>query len=140
VKHTWAWALLAAPLAVALIFFVGPLVYLFYVSIHTTSPSELYGNALTLQNYTAVLGDSFYLRIIQRTLGTAAVILGLCLIIGYPVAYFVALLPARRRMIVLLLLLFPLMVSNVVRAYGWVAILGRRGVINTALRDCCPTW
>ena len=69
------------------------------------------------------------------TLGTAAVILGLCLIIGYPVAYFVALLPSRRRMVVLLLLLFPLMVSNVVRAYGWVAILGRRGVINTGLRD-----
>jgi putative spermidine/putrescine transport system permease protein len=135
VKNRWAWAVLAPPLAVALLFFVGPLVYLFYVSVHTTSPSQLYGDMLTLQNYTAVLGDSFYLRIIQRTLGTAAVILGLCLIIGYPVAYFVALLPSRRRMIVLLLLLFPLMVSNVVRAYGWVAILGRRGVINTALRD-----
>ena len=34
-------------------------------------------------------------------------------------------------MLVLLLLLFPLMVSNVVRAYGWVALLGRRGVVNT---------
>jgi putative spermidine/putrescine transport system permease protein len=135
VKHRWAWALLAPPLAIALIFFIGPLVYLFYVSVHTTSTSQLYGDALTLQNYTAILGDTFYLRIIQRTLGTAAVILGLCLAIGYPVAYFVALLPSRRRMIVLLLLLFPLMVSNVVRAYGWVAILGRRGVINTGLRD-----
>src|SRR6266404_8696529 len=126
-KSVWAWSLLAPPLAVALIFFVGPLVYLFYVSVHAASPSELYGDALTLQNYSSILGDSFYLRIIQRTLGTAAVILGLCLAIGYPVAYFVALLPSRRRMIVLLMLLFPLMVSNVVRAYGWVAILGRRG-------------
>ncbi len=134
-KSVWAWSLLASPLAVALIFFVGPLVYLFYVSVHAASPSELYGDALTLQNYSSILGDSFYLRIIQRTLGTAAVILGLCLAIGYPVAYFVALLPSRRRMIVLLILLFPLMVSNVVRAYGWVAILGRRGVINTGLRD-----
>jgi len=134
-KRVWAWVLLAPPLAVALIFFVGPLIYLFYVSVHAASPSELYGDALTLQNYSSILGDSFYLRIIQRTLGTAAVILGLCLVIGYPVAYFVALLPSRRRMIVLLLLLFPLMVSNVVRAYGWVAILGRRGVINTGLRD-----
>jgi ABC-type spermidine/putrescine transport system permease subunit I len=135
VKSPLAWALLAPPLAVTLIFFVGPLVYLFYVSIHAASPSELYGEALTLQNYSAVLGDSFYLRIIQRTLGISAAILGLCLVIGYPVAYFVAKLPARRRAIVLLMLLFPLMVSNVVRAYGWVAILGRRGVINTALRD-----
>src|ERR1700730_13032789 len=129
-KTRSSWALLAPPLAVELLFFVGPLLYLFYVSIHTSSPSELYGSALTLQNYSSILGDSFYLRIIQRTLGTVAVILGLCLAIGYPVAYFVALLPSRRRLIVLLMLLFPLMVSNVVRAYGWVAILGRRGVIN----------
>ncbi len=134
-KSRWAWALLTPPLAVALIFFVCPLLYLFYVSLHAASPSELYGDALTLRNYTALLGDSFYLTIIQRTLGTATAILGLCLLIGYPVAYFVARLPSRRRMIVLLLLLFPLMVSNVVRAYGWVAILGRRGVINTGLRD-----
>jgi putative spermidine/putrescine transport system permease protein len=134
-KSRWAWALLAPPVALALIFFVGPLVYLFYVSVHAASPSELYGSTLTLQNYSSILGDSFYLTIIRRTLGTAALILGLCLVIGYPVAYFVALLPPRRRMIVLLLLLFPLMVSNVVRAYGWVAILGRRGVINTSLRD-----
>ena len=35
----------------------------------------------------------------------------------------------------LLLLLFPLMVSNVVRAYGWVALLERQGVVNTTLRD-----
>ncbi len=134
-KGAWAWALLSPPLAVVLMFFVGPLLYLFNISLHATSASELYGDAFTLQNYGAILGDSFYLGIIRRTLGTAAVILALCLLIGYPVAYFVARLPARRRMIVLLMLLFPLMVSNVVRAYGWVAILGRRGVINTALHD-----
>ena len=135
VKSLWAWALLTPPLAVALIFFVVPLLYLFHVSLHAASPSEIYGSALTLANYTSILSDSFYLGIIRRTLGTAAAILGLCLVIGYPVACFVALLPPRRRMIVLLLLLFPLMVSNVVRAYGWVAILGRRGVINAGLRD-----
>jgi len=134
-KSTWAWFLLAPPLALALVFFVVPVVYLFWVSLHAASTSELYGAALTLHNYTDVLGDSFYLTIVRRTLGVAAVILGLCLVIGYPVAYFVALLPPRRRMLAILLLLFPLMVSNVVRAYGWVALLERRGVVNTALRD-----
>lgn len=134
-KGAWTWVLVIPPLALTLLFFVGPVVYLFWVSLHSASQSELYGPALTLQNYTAVLTDSFYLRIIQRTLGVAATILAICLFIGYPVAYFIALQPPRRRMIVLLMLLFPLMVSNVVRAYGWVAILGRRGVLNTTLRD-----
>ena len=134
-KAAWGWFLLAPPLALALVFFVVPVVYLFWVSLHPASTSELYGASLTLHNYADVLGDSFYLTIVRRTLGIAAVILGLCLVIGYPVAYFVALLPPRRRMLAILLLLFPLMVSNVVRAYGWVALLERRGVVNTALRD-----
>jgi putative spermidine/putrescine transport system permease protein len=134
-RAKWAWFLLAPPLVLALVFFVVPVAYLFWVSVHAASSSELYGAALTLRNYADVLGDSFYLTIVRRTLGVAAVILGLCLLIGYPVAYFVALLPPRRRMLALLVLLFPLMVSNVVRAYGWVALLERRGVVNTALRD-----
>jgi len=134
-RAKWTWFLLAPPLALALVFFVVPVVYLFWVSLHAASSSELYGAALTLRNYADVLGDSFYLGIVRRTLGVAAVILGLCLVVGYPVAYFVALLPPRRRMLALLVLLFPLMVSNVVRAYGWVALLERRGVVNTTLRD-----
>jgi putative spermidine/putrescine transport system permease protein len=131
----WSWFLIAPPLTMVAIFFVVPVVYLFWVSLHAPSSAELYGRALTLQNYVAVIGDSFYLEIIRRTLGVAAVILAASLLIGYPVAYFVALQPPRRRMLVMLMLLFPLMVSNVVRAYGWVALLGRRGVVNSALGD-----
>lgn len=134
-KSAWRWFLLAPPLALLLVFFVVPVVYLFWVSLHAGSTSELYGPSLTLRNYGEVIGDPFYRTIVLRTLGIAAVILGLCLAIGYPVAYFVALLPIRRRMVAILLLLFPLMVSNVVRAYGWVALLERRGVVNTTLHD-----
>jgi putative spermidine/putrescine transport system ATP-binding protein/spermidine/putrescine transport system ATP-binding protein len=105
-RNLWAWALLTPPLAAAVVLFVVPLLYLFYISLHAASPSEIYGSTLTLENYTSVLSDGFYLGIIRRTIGTAAAILALCLFIGYPVAYFVALLPTRRRMIVLLLLLF----------------------------------
>ena len=131
----YGWFLLAPPLASVCVLFVVPVVYLFWVSLHAPSTSELYGASLTLHNYVDLLRDSFYLTIIGRTLGVATLILGLCLVIGYPVAYFVALLPPRRRMLALLLLLFPLMVSNVVRAYGWVALLERQGVVNTTLRD-----
>jgi hypothetical protein len=40
VKNLWAWVLLTPPLAVALVLFVTPLLYLFYISLHAASPSE----------------------------------------------------------------------------------------------------
>jgi putative spermidine/putrescine transport system permease protein len=123
------------PVLFFLAFFVGPLVYLFAVSLHVVSPTELYGDRLTLDNYLRLAGDPFYLTIVKRTLLTGLVVSGLALLLGYPVALLMAHLPARRRSLALMLLLFPLMVSNVVRAYGWIAILGRRGVVNNLLRD-----
>lgn len=131
--QSWGWALALPPVLFLTAFFVGPLVYLFYVSVHTPSGSELYGAGLTLANYAGIASDPFYLHVLARTLETAAVIMGLCLLIGYPVAMVMAKLPRRRREIASILLLLPLMVSNVVRAYGWVAILGRRGLVNVAL-------
>ncbi len=134
-KNRWAWVLLLPPLCFFLAFFVGPLLYLFFVSLHVESPTELYGSRLTLDNYLRVAGDPFYLGIIRRTLTAGLAVSGLSLLIGYPVALGMVRMPASRRSLFLMLLLFPLMVSNVIRAYGWIAILGRNGVVNNLLRD-----
>ena len=129
------WAVLVIPLAVSAVLFVGPLVQLFVISLREPSQTELYGQAWTFANYAQVFEDDFLLRIIWRTLWTSFAVLGFALLIGYPVAYRIAKMTPRKRSLVLLALLFPLMVSNVVRAYGWVAILGRRGVVNTWLQQ-----
>ena len=129
-----ALALLLPPLIVFVVFFICPLVYLFYVSLHEASQSELFGASISLASYAAIFSDPFYATIILRTLKTAAIILGLALVIGYAAAFTIARMAPRWRIVCLVLLLFPLMVSNVVRAYGWVALLGRRGVLSTALR------
>jgi putative spermidine/putrescine transport system permease protein len=128
-------ALLAPPLVLFLLFFVAPLLSLFWASLHTASDNELYGPALTTEHYATILTDPFYHTIILRTLGTGAVILLLCLVLGYATAYALTPLPPRRRLLLLALLVLPLMVSNVVRAYGWIAILGRQGLVNSLLRD-----
>jgi putative spermidine/putrescine transport system permease protein len=128
-------ALLAPPLVLFLLFFVAPLLSLFWASLHTASDNELYGPALTSAHYVTILTDPFYHTIILRTLGTGAVILLLCLVLGYATAYVLAPLPPRRRLLLLALLVLPLMVSNVVRAYGWIAILGRQGLVNSLLRN-----
>ena len=128
-------ALLAPPLALFLMFFVAPLLSLLWASFHSASDKELFGPELTTAHYVTVLTDPFYHTIILRTLSTGAVILFLCLVLGYATAYVLAPLPPRRRLLLLALLVLPLMVSNVVRAYGWIAILGRQGLVNSLLRD-----
>ena len=123
------------PLVILAIFFVAPLGYLLFVSFMTNSETALFELPATLGNYTEIFTDSFYLLIIQRTLLSTATVLILCLVLGYPVAFYAARLSPRGRLIMLMVMMVPLMVSNVVRAYGWVAILGRRGVVSSALLE-----
>jgi putative spermidine/putrescine transport system permease protein len=128
-------ALLVPPLALVILFFVIPLSYLFYGSLLEPSQTDLFGSRLTLANYTSVLSDDFYQLILLRTILVSGIVVGLSILIGYPAALFVARLTPRGRLVMLMLLMLPLMVSNVVRAYGWVAILGRRGIINGTLQS-----
>jgi ABC-type spermidine/putrescine transport system permease subunit I len=125
-----ALALAAPPLLLLLAFFLLPLGYLLFVSFMTNSMSDLYATVPTVSNYTKILSDPFYLMIIERTLLSTSVVLISCFVIGYPVAYFSAGLSPRGRILMLMTLMVPLMVSNVVRAYGWVAILGRLGIVS----------
>jgi putative spermidine/putrescine transport system permease protein len=134
-RTRWTAVLVLPPLVFFLVFFVGPLVYLFFVSVHDVSQAEMYGTRLTVENYVRIVGDPFYLFIIRRTLTAGLAVSGLSLLIGYPVALSMVRMSPSRRSLLLMLLLFPLMVSNVIRAYGWIAILGRRGVINNVLSD-----
>ncbi|HEY0524687.1 MAG TPA: ABC transporter permease [Stellaceae bacterium] len=126
-------AVAAPPLVLLLAFFVVPLSYLLFVSFMTNSQTALYDTVPTLVNYLEIATDPFYLLIIQRTLLATAIVLVACLLLGYPVAYYAARLSPRGRLLMLVLMMFPLMVSNVVRAYGWVSILGRRGVVSSVL-------
>lgn len=128
------WAVAAPPVLLLLIFFVLPLGYLFFVSLMTNSQDALYALQPTLRNYVEVVTDPFYLLIIRRTLLATGVVLIACLLLGYPVALYASRLSPRGRMVMLLLMMFPLMVSNVVRAYGWVSILGRTGIVSVTLR------
>lgn len=134
-RKTATIALLAPPLLFVGFFFVIPLLNLFWVSLHGASSSELFGSDLTGDNYYRIVTDSFYHTIILRTLWAGLTILLLCLVLGYATAYVIAPLQPRTRLILLLLLVAPLMVSNVIRAYGWIAILGRQGLVNSVLRS-----
>ncbi|WP_026072860.1 ABC transporter permease [Nodosilinea nodulosa] len=90
-------------------------------------PSGGYG----LGNYLQIL-QPVYLRVIGRSLSFAVGSTLLCLVLGFPVAYWLALMsPQRWRNLLLVGFILPLWTSSLLRAYAWTAILRPSGVLNT---------
>lgn len=78
--------------------------------------------------------DPIYLNVILQSLGFAAATTGLCLLLGFPIAYWIALnSPLRWRNLLLLGFVLPLWTSSLLRSYAWVTILRPTGVLNSFL-------
>ncbi len=123
------------PLLVLLLaFFVLPFGVMLYQSFFLSLLQAPAGSPPTLANYAKVFGDFFYLRVLLQTLALGVAVTALTLVLGYPVAYFLARAVARSRRLLILLVIAPLVVSIVIRSYGWMVLLGRAGTVNTVLQ------
>jgi putative spermidine/putrescine transport system permease protein len=123
--------LLAPALAIFLVFFVLPLGVLVVNSFHDYSRLTGIIPTFTLKNYVRILSDGFYLEIILRTLRLAFLTSCVTLIIGYPIALYLTVASARQRAWIILLILSPLLVSVIVRTFGWLIILGPNGLVHS---------
>jgi len=74
-----------------------------------------------------------YLNIIFRSLQLSSMATVICLILGFPVAYYITLQPERRRNIYIYLITIPFWTNLLIRTFAWIIILGRGGVIETPL-------
>jgi putative spermidine/putrescine transport system permease protein len=102
----------------------------FHVFDHATGVKDGY----TTAHYLAVVTDEYYHGIFWRTFWISGLTTLLCLAIGAPEAYILSRMSNPWRSICLLVVLAPLLVSVVVRAFGWSMLLGPQGVINHALQ------
>ena len=71
-----------------------------------------------------------YVKLFWRTFMISATVMGLCLLLGYPVAYLLATLPLRTSNLLMIMVLLPFWTSLLVRTTAWIAILQSQGVIN----------
>lgn len=127
------WVSLTLPLALYLaVFLVVPFINIIVLSFYTYSPTRIWTPDLTTANYVALV-DGTFATVLLRTLRLGLVCTAICVVFGYPLAYFLARAERRVAMIGLFLLVTPLMVSAVIRTFGWLVILGRRGLINSTL-------
>ena len=87
----------------------------------------------TLANYAVFLGNETYMQVFAATLLLALRVMLINLLLGYPVAYFLATLRGRIRYILVLALIVPLLMSYIIKIYAMRGILGPSGLINQAL-------
>ena len=87
----------------------------------------------TFAHYLKVLGDSYYYEIFYRTYWISLCVALICMVVGVPEAYIISRMRSPWRSIMLLVVLAPLLVSVVVRAFGWSLLLNSTGLVNSLL-------
>ena len=118
--------MLALPLVLLLgLAFLLPVAKLLIGSAFTPGP--------TAEHYLRIAQEPLFLRILLRTVQTAAIVTILAILLGYPVALVMSRLDGRAAMLVAACVLIPLWTSVLVRSYAWIVLLQRTGVVNNAL-------
>jgi putative spermidine/putrescine transport system permease protein len=118
-----------------IVFFVFPLGVLVVNSFHDYSRLTGIIPEFTLKNYLRIGGDSFYLEIAWRTLRLAFMTSLATLVIGYPIALYLNVATSRQRAWIILFILSPLLVSVIVRTFGWLILLGSNGLVDNLLQS-----
>jgi putative spermidine/putrescine transport system permease protein len=129
-------ALLASPLLLLLLLaFVAPVLLMVPLSLHPYEPGTGISAGWTLANYTSIVTDEYYREVVVRTLVLGFGVTAICLLMGYPLAYYIANAGPKMRLTLTMLVIFPMLLNLVVRSFGWIALLANRGLVNNLLMD-----
>lgn len=127
-----AW--LAAPAALLVVAVYGwPMLGLGRMSLNETGPTGAMVPAWSLAVWDQLVDDAFTLELTWNSIRLSALSTTAALVLGYPVALFLFRTESRWKGLLAVLAIAPMLVSGVVRVFGWLAILGDRGVVNWAL-------
>jgi spermidine/putrescine transport system permease protein len=127
-------AVTVPPLLWVAVFLLVPYLLMFCYSFWSVSASQNIVHAWTLDNYRELLRVDVYRQTLFRSMWIAARVMIFSLLLGYPLAYYLALHAGKRKDLFYQLVIIPLWVSYLVRAYAWKTILGSDGVLNTLLQ------
>ncbi len=111
-------------LILVVIIIIVPVGWLFWLSLFNDE------GALSLSNYTRMLDSKSYARIFRTTFEVSFFTTLICVLIGYPLAYFLVQLPRRWAALGMVTVLLPFWTSLLVRTYAWLVVLQRKGLVN----------
>jgi putative spermidine/putrescine transport system permease protein len=128
--------ILALPLAWLGVAYLGSLVVLFLNAFWKTDPfTSLVVHEFTLDNFVELLTTSVYRSVTIRTVVMATLVTATCIVLAYPIAFYMAKVASpRRRSVLAVAVLMPLWASYLIKAYSWRLILSEGGVLDWALK------
>lgn len=115
------------------LFFLLPLAIIVVYSFARRSATGDIDWTFSVQNYARLFGDPLFLSIFWRSFSIAIVATVLCLLIGYPLAVFIARQNARRRAVLIFAIMLPFWTNFLVRIYAWRFLLNNQGPIDALL-------
>ena len=125
IKEQWILLGLAAPSILTIIAVIMiPVSWLFYLSLIGK------GGEFSMVNYQKMIEYKSYARVFLTTFKVSLLTTLVCILIGYPLAYFLAQLPQRMAAIFMLTVLLPFWTSLLVRTYAWLVLLQKKGILN----------
>ena len=110
----------------SVLFIVVPMIFVAYYAFTDN------GFSFTLNN----IGEFFttrYLSIFWRSVKLALIATAICLLIGYPAAYFISRADAKRQKMLIMLIMLPMWMNFLIRTYAWMVLMQDTGIINTLL-------
>lgn len=110
----------------AILFIIAPLIMVLYYALSDSSGAFTFNNVAALPEYTATI----LLSILYGVFATL-----ICLIIGYPFAYFLTKTKMSLQRVFFLMVMIPMWMNFLIRTYSWMTILGDSGIINTILNS-----
>ena len=127
-------AITLPPLLWVALFLLTPYLLMFCFSFWSVSPSQEIVHQWNFNNYRELAAKAVYPETLFRSMWIAARVTIFSLLLGYPLAYYLSFRAGARKELLYQLVIIPLWVSYLVRAYAWKTILGSDGVLNTLLQ------
>ncbi|MCB0864121.1 MAG: ABC transporter permease [Solirubrobacterales bacterium] len=132
-KGFWARFLVPGGVWLTLLFLV-PICLVLALSFGYTDDLGRATYAFEWDNYKDAF-DPLYIPVLLRSIGFAVATAAFCLLLGYPVAYYIARYGGKRKHLLIALLVIPFFVNYLVRTYAWVALLADDGLVNSGLKS-----
>ncbi|MGA7217504.1 MAG: ABC transporter permease [Candidatus Sulfotelmatobacter sp.] len=133
-SRSYKTAVTVPPLVWVSVFLLAPYLLMFCYSFWSVSASQTIVQSWTPANYLQLFQIDVYWQTLLRSMWIAARVTIFSLLLGYPLAYFLSFYAAKKKDLLYQLVIIPLWVSYLVRAYAWKTILGSDGVLNTLLQ------